>query len=526
MCRSFVGRQGVCPTPPWTTYRSKRDPARTPEPVPPPGPLPDGRRTTPSSSRSTTRGACTGTSGSSATACWCRGRSPRACRWTRRPTTSPCTPRTTRWSTPAFEGDIAAGRVRRRPGAHLGPRHVRDREVDRPRGQGRPARRPGRRPLRAVPGPAGKNWMVHRMDPPPAGFEPLPRAGAPDDGGACARRCRRDDDAVGVRDEVGRRPRRRLRRRRPGASAVPQRPRHHARTPSCASWPSRSARGQVVLDGEIVALDARGRPELRAAAAAHARRERHAGPAAGASTPVTFMVFDVLHLDGRSTAGPALRRAARLLESLQLHGPLVADAAGVVRRRRRCVLAAAREQGLEGVVAKRLDSPYRPGRRSTDWLKVKHLRTQEVVIGGWKPGAGRRRRHDRLAAARRAGRRRARATPATSARASPSRRSRPGARLRAAAPGRRRRSPATCRASRRPRRALGRARGRGRGALRRVDAGRAAASSRWRGLRPDKAPQTSSARMCGTPDPTAAGVLQPLGRCWRPTASAPSKVKS
>jgi bifunctional non-homologous end joining protein LigD len=54
------------------------------------------------------------------------------------------------------------------------------------------------------------------------------------------------------------------------------------------------------------------------------------------------------------------------------------------------VMRAAVEQGLEGVVAKRLDSVYRPGRRTDTWLKVKNLRTQEVIIGGWKPGEGRR----------------------------------------------------------------------------------------------------------------------------------------
>jgi len=56
----------------------------------------------------------------------------------------------------------------------------------------------------------------------------------------------------------------------------------------------------------------------------------------------------------------------------------------------RQVLAASVQQGLEGIVAKRLDSPYQPGRRSEAWIKVKNLRTQEVVIGGWKPGQGRR----------------------------------------------------------------------------------------------------------------------------------------
>jgi len=54
------------------------------------------------------------------------------------------------------------------------------------------------------------------------------------------------------------------------------------------------------------------------------------------------------------------------------------------------VLAASEENGLEGVVAKRLDSPYRPGQRSPDWRKTKNVRTQAVVVGGWRPGQGRR----------------------------------------------------------------------------------------------------------------------------------------
>jgi bifunctional non-homologous end joining protein LigD len=54
------------------------------------------------------------------------------------------------------------------------------------------------------------------------------------------------------------------------------------------------------------------------------------------------------------------------------------------------VLDATREQGLEGVVAKRVDAPYRPGTRSPWWIKVKNIQTTEVVVGGWRPGKGRR----------------------------------------------------------------------------------------------------------------------------------------
>lgn len=146
---------------------------------------------------------------------------------------------------------------------------------------------------------------------------------------------------------------------------------------------------EVVLDGEIVALDRSGRPSFSALQprmhvtdAAQIRRLR-------SSTPVTFLAFDLLHLDGRSTIEVPYVERRRLLESLHLEGPAwrtppawYADGASV--------LAAAAEQGLEGIVAKQQDSRYRPGRRSDTWVKVKHLRTQEVVIGGWKPGTGRR----------------------------------------------------------------------------------------------------------------------------------------
>jgi bifunctional non-homologous end joining protein LigD len=145
----------------------------------------------------------------------------------------------------------------------------------------------------------------------------------------------------------------------------------------------------VVLDGEIVALDAHGRPSF-----ARLQPRMHVTNAAqirrlSSSTPVTFMAFDVLHLDGRSTITLPYEERRRLLESLHLHGrswqtPPTWYGGGAV------VLEAAGEQGLEGVVAKRRQSLYHPGRRSDDWLKVKHLQTQEVVIGGWKPGTGRR----------------------------------------------------------------------------------------------------------------------------------------
>jgi len=106
-------------------------------------------------------------------------------------------------------------------------------------------------------------------------------------------------------------------------------------------------------------------------------------------TPVTYLVFDVLYADGRSLLEETYVERRRILESLSLTGPSW-QTPPHFEGDGDAVLAASKAQGLEGVLAKRLDSRYYPGKRSDCWLKVKNLRTQEVVIGGWKPGAGRR----------------------------------------------------------------------------------------------------------------------------------------
>jgi bifunctional non-homologous end joining protein LigD len=146
---------------------------------------------------------------------------------------------------------------------------------------------------------------------------------------------------------------------------------------------------EVVLDGEIVAFDDVGRrsfgtwqSRLHVTDSASVRR-------LSASTPVTYLVFDVLHLDGRSLLDAPYSERRDLLEALALSGPSW-QTPPWFRGGGDAVLAASKQQGLEGVIAKRLDSRYHAGKRSDCWLKVKNLRTQEVVIGGWKPGEGRR----------------------------------------------------------------------------------------------------------------------------------------
>jgi bifunctional non-homologous end joining protein LigD len=102
-----------------------------------------------------------------------------------------------------------------------------------------------------------------------------------------------------------------------------------------------------------------------------------------------MVLFDVLHLDGHNTRQLPYEDRRELLGGLELDGPNWQTPGYHVGEGSR-LLAASRERGLEGVIAKRLGSPYEPGRRSGAWLKVKNVHSQEVVIGGWLPGKGRR----------------------------------------------------------------------------------------------------------------------------------------
>jgi len=143
----------------------------------------------------------------------------------------------------------------------------------------------------------------------------------------------------------------------------------------------------ALLDGEIVAL-VDGRPSF---AALQTRMHVRGGqvPALAMATPVSLLIFDVLRLYGVDLCARPYAERRATLERLGLNGPHWA--APPFFDDGPATLAASEEQGLEGVVAKRLASTYRPGRRSRDWVKVKHIRTQDAVVGGWKPGEGGRR---------------------------------------------------------------------------------------------------------------------------------------
>ena len=148
-------------------------------------------------------------------------------------------------------------------------------------------------------------------------------------------------------------------------------------------------RRSAVLDGEIVSLDAQGKPSFRRLQ----KRMHVADPAAAGqlarTDPVVVLLFDVLHLDGESLVHQPYTQRRDQLEQLGLAGVAWQTPPAFAGHGADAV-AASQQQQLEGVVAKRLTSAYLPGRRSPDWIKIKNVRAQEVVIGGWTPGAGRR----------------------------------------------------------------------------------------------------------------------------------------
>jgi len=253
--------------------------------------------------------------------------------------------------------------------------------------------------------PPGKDWMIHRMDPPEdPDREPMPerlkpmlaRAGElpAEDGptGGRAARWAYEIKWDGVRAL---------------AYSEPGRIRFESRNLNdiSSSYPELKALNRAlsshraILDGEIVAFEeADGHPPRPSFGRLQSRMHISSESAArrrAKEVPVAYLAFDLLWLDGYSLmALPYEQRRARL-KQLGLQGAawqtpdhFVGDGAAV--------LQASLEGGLEGVVAKRLDSPYEPGRRSPCWIKVKNVRHEDVVVGGWLPGEGRRR--DRIGA--------------------------------------------------------------------------------------------------------------------------------
>jgi bifunctional non-homologous end joining protein LigD len=236
----------------------------------------------------------------------------------------------------------------------------------------------------------GKNWMIHRMDPPqdlerqpiPAFIEPMMAK--------LAERLPQPDDAWGFEFkwdgiramayvEGGRV---RL-MSRSGEDVTARYPEIH---PMGRALGSR----EVVLDGEVVALDDKGRPSFEQiqqrmglTSESDIRRKMR-------EVPVTYMMFDLVWQEGHPQLKEPYAERRKRLDSLKLNGaswqtpPYEKGGAAAM-------LEASRKGGLEGIMAKKLDSPYEPGKRSGAWLKVKNRNRQELVIGGWLEGEGKRR---------------------------------------------------------------------------------------------------------------------------------------
>jgi bifunctional non-homologous end joining protein LigD len=232
----------------------------------------------------------------------------------------------------------------------------------------------------------GKDWLIHRMDPPAdAAYEPMPDRLPP----MLARAGQLPPDEAKWGFEV----------KWDGIRTVVFLDHGHislqgrnftdftARYPEVRELARELGARRMILDGEVVAFDERGRPSFEriqtrmhlASDSAVKRRMR--------DTPVTYVIFDLLYLDGHSTLPLTYTQRRELLDALELQGPAW-RAPAYHRGEGGALLEATRDLGIEGIVAKRLDSTYEPGRRSSGWLKIKNVCEQDVVIGGWTPGEG------------------------------------------------------------------------------------------------------------------------------------------
>ncbi len=239
-----------------------------------------------------------------------------------------------------------------------------------------------------------KDWMIHRMDPPSdSGREPMPERILPMLAGAGQLPKPEKGWSYEVKwDGV-----------RAIAYVKPGRLRLESRNLREITEGYPEVRGilrdlgmrEAVLDGELVSFDDDGRPSFE-----RLQRRMHVTAASSVrrlavSTPVVYAIFDLLYLDGHNLMSlPYSERRERLTE-LGLQGPAWRVPAAHPPPGQR-LLDATEQQNLEGIMAKRLDARYEPGRRTGAWIKIKHIRRQELVIGGWLPGEGR--RTDRIGA--------------------------------------------------------------------------------------------------------------------------------
>ena len=160
-----------------------------------------------------------------------------------------------------------------------------------------------------------------------------------------------------------------------------------AQYPGLAHILGEQCRGPVVLDGEIIALNAQGRPSFQLLQQRIGLQKLTDIKRAEERVPVHYFIFDILYADGYSLSRCPLRERKKVLMRYVDPDKRIIilksfDFDGVI------AYQASIDNGFEGIVAKRMDSPYEPGRRSPSWVKVKAVRSAEFLIGGYSIGQG------------------------------------------------------------------------------------------------------------------------------------------
>jgi bifunctional non-homologous end joining protein LigD len=233
-----------------------------------------------------------------------------------------------------------------------------------------------------------QEWMMHRMDPPDPAREAMPQHLPP----MLASPGQLPRDERGWAFEIKWDGVRALLYARPGRVRIESRNLNDigARYPELRALGRELGAREAVLDGEIVAFDEHGAPSFEGLQRRMHLTSESAIRRLAREAPVTYVIFDLLYLDGHLTTELSYRERRELLERLDLNGAAWHTPAYRQAGDGRALQVVAAEHNLEGLIAKALESPYRPGERGGEWLKIKNAARQELVIGGWLPGKGRR----------------------------------------------------------------------------------------------------------------------------------------
>ncbi|HEU5105070.1 MAG TPA: non-homologous end-joining DNA ligase, partial [Solirubrobacterales bacterium] len=231
------------------------------------------------------------------------------------------------------------------------------------------------------------DWMIHRIDPPARERDPFPENVVPMLAKLSTLPREADEWAVEVKwDGV-----RALAYCQPGRVTLQTRNLNDVSVqyPEVRRISRALGSHDAVLDGEIVAFDEHGKPSFERLQQRIHNTDEGVIRRRMKTHPVVYVVFDLLYLDGTDLTCEPYSRRRELLEGLDLNGESWQTPGHSVGHAKE-LLAASKEQGLEGVMLKRVDSTYAPGKRTGAWLKVKNVSRQEFVVGGWTPGEGRR----------------------------------------------------------------------------------------------------------------------------------------